>query len=258
MHRRWMSPKTIRLVCMLNKVDFLSKVRFTCNVCNRPIRHAFDSPSHNANVLEEKRIAGGGYRKNEQCPFCLANDRLRFTVEVLRKHTDVLTKPCKVLEFAPIKGMELFLKANARCEYVSGDIVPKRAQLVLDITNIALPDATFDYIVCCHVLEHIPDERAALAELTRVLKPNGVLLLSVPISLALPETFEDPSNDTPDKRLAAYGQDDHVRLYGRDFADRLRGYGLTVTQIVAQEDMPEAVARYGLIPTDHNFLCKRG
>lgn len=256
MNRRWMSRKYIPLVRLLERADFVSKPVFECNVCNRPIRHPFDSPAHKSDVFEKMRVVGGGFRKKEQCPFCLSNDRLRFTIEVLSRYTDILSRPCKVLEFAPIQGLEMYLKARGNCEYISGDIVSGRAMRVLDITNIDFPDATFDYVICNHVLEHIDNEEKAVREMMRVTKPGGCLLISMPVALSLEQTLESEYIDTPEKRLLLYGQGDHVRLYGRDVKKRLEQYGLDVTEIIAKDDTPDAVERYGLIPEDRNYLCR--
>lgn len=256
MKRIWMGRRRRKVLQWIERLDKLSKPVFECNACGRLIRHPIDGPTHESDVFERLRIVGGGFRLKEQCPFCLANDRLRFVIEVLRGHTDILTRPCKVLEFAPIKGLEQYLRAHGQCEYLSGDIVPGRGMRVLDITQIDLPDASFDFIICNHVLEHIPDEARAVMEMRRVLRPGGCMLLSMPVSLALEETLETPDADTPEKRLARYGQDDHVRLYGLDVKRRLERYGLSVAEIIAKDDMPEAVARYGLIPEDRNYLCR--
>ncbi len=257
MNRKWMFGKRNKLLRLWNTYDFVSKPKFYCNACERAIRHAIDSPRHDSPVFAKLRIVGGGLRRNQQCPFCLANDRMRFTLEVLKQYTDMMKVPCQVLEIAPIAGLELYLKKHARCEYVSGDIAPGRAQRVLDITRLDLPSESFDYLICCHVMEHISDEAAALAEIRRVLKPGGCALLSMPISLSTERTFETTSANTPAKRLEIYGQDDHVRLYGLDTAARLKRFGFDVREIVAKDAMPDLVAKLKLIPEDRNYLCRK-
>lgn len=253
--RRFMGKNRVGLIRFLEKIDKISKPVFTCNICHRPIRYPFNSPRHASDALSKLQIVGGGFRAKQQCPFCFANDRLRFTVEVLKKHTSILSKPCDVLEFAPIAGMKTFLCQNKDCHYTSGDIVPGRAEHVMDITHIDFPDNSFDYVICCHVLEHIEREELAMAEMMRVLKPGGCILLSFPISLTSPHTFTDESVKTDEDRLRVYGQNDHVRLYGLDAGQHLAQYGLDIQAFIAKEDVPELVAPYKLIPDDRNFLC---
>jgi SAM-dependent methyltransferase len=96
----------------------------------------------------------------------------------------------------------------------------------MDITALQFPDESFDAVICHHVLEHIPDDRKALAELYRVMKPGGWGSISVPMKGAV--TLEDPSIVDPERRRQLFGQADHVRQYGWDFLDRLRAKGFTV------------------------------
>lgn len=244
-----------RIVQTIMRVDCVSKPVFECNICKELVRHPFHSPRYNSAALRTGTVIGGGFRPKSRCSFCLACDRLRFSVEVLRHYTDILVRPCDVLEFAPDAATRHFLRQNDNCRYSTGDIVPGRGDMVLDITNIDLPDQSYDYVICHHVLEHIADETAAVNELRRILKPDGLLLLSMPIDISRATTFEDPAVDTPKKRLEFYGQDDHVRLYGLDAKSRLEAYGLKVREIVAKDAFPELVSRYGLIPDDRNYLC---
>jgi ubiquinone/menaquinone biosynthesis C-methylase UbiE len=102
------------------------------------------------------------------------------------------------------------------------------AMVKMDITNIQFPDETFDVVYCSHVLEHVPDDRKAMREFYRVLKSNGWAVLLVPIIVE--KTFEDPSIDKPKDRLRLFGQSDHVRKYGRDYVDRLRESGFSVSK----------------------------
>jgi SAM-dependent methyltransferase len=95
-----------------------------------------------------------------------------------------------------------------------------RAMVRMDITDIQYPKDTFDVIYCSHVLEHVVDDRKAMREFHRVLRPDGWALLLVPITVE--KTFEDPSVTDPEERLSVFGQEDHVRCYGPDYVERLR------------------------------------
>jgi SAM-dependent methyltransferase len=98
----------------------------------------------------------------------------------------------------------------------------------LDLVDVDQPDDLFDVIICNHVLEHVPDDRRAMSELYRVLKPGGFAILQVPISFVIERTIEDPSISEPAERARLFGQPDHVRLYGADYPDRLGEAGFQV------------------------------
>jgi len=112
--------------------------------------------------------------------------------------------------------------------YISADLESPIAMVKLDITNIPFKDDSFDAILCSHVLEHIADDRKAMHELFRVLKPRGWAILQSPVNQKSSRTFEDPSVVSPEDRERIFGQHDHVRIYGRDYTDRLQSAGFTV------------------------------
>jgi len=115
----------------------------------------------------------------------------------------------------------------------------------MDITDIPFPEQSFDAIYCSHVLEHVQDDRKAMRELFRILKKDGWAILVVPITME--ETFEDPSMVDAQQRLDAFGQEDHVRKYGRDYVDRLREAGFEVDVITVSDLLQEEEAtRMGL------------
>lgn len=128
----------------------------------------------------------------------------------------------------------------------------------VDITRLPYEDDKFDYILCNHVLEHIPDEQLALSELRRVLKPEGVAFLNVPIDNALTETLENPAYDTDALRLKYYGQCDHVRKYGLDYEKHLEEAGFHVTSIIIKNYFsPKAICKYGLNPDERIYSCRK-
>lgn len=233
-----------------------AKPDFHCNICGRDVRFALDSSKFNSEVFEKERVIGGGYRKRQKCPYCFSTDRLRFTEVILERYTGIYTDKCSVLEFAPIVALSRLLKKNKDLSYISGDIVEGRADMVLDITDIDRPDNSFDYILCCHVLEHIPDEAKAVSELMRVSKNGGKLLLSMPFSLKNDKTLEDKNVKTDAERLKLYGQDDHVRLYGTDIKKHLESYGLEVEEYTASACLTEEEMKtLKVIPEDRNYIC---
>ena len=141
-------------------------------------------------------------------------------------------------------------------DYLSADLDPRKAMTVMDITDIHHPDGSFDVILCSHVLEHIPDDRKALSEFFRVLKPGGWAILQVPIMADT--TFEDFSVTDPKEREKLFGQHGHVRSYGLDYGDRLTEAGFSVTVDGFVRDLGEAeIQRQGLTSHENVYLCAK-
>ena len=150
-----------------------------------------------------------------------------------------------MLHVAPEPPLAARLRSVPGIEYLAGDLHPAPGQLALDLRDLDLPDASFGLILCLHVLEHIDDDRRALRELRRVLRPGGAAILQVPRRRG--PTLEDPSVTTPAERLARFGQVDHVRVYGDDYEDRLREAGFDVRVEVFRDELsPGERRRYGL------------
>lgn len=133
--------------------------------------------------------------------------------------------PKQVLHVAPERCFEAKLRTQIGDGYLTADLF-RSAMTKMDITDIQYSDDFFDVIYCSHVLEHVVDDRKAMREFRRVLKPDGWAILLVPITAET--TIEDPSVTDPLERHRLYGQKDHVRRYGPDYADRLREAGFKV------------------------------
>jgi SAM-dependent methyltransferase len=192
------------------------------------------------------------------CPGCGAHERHRALALYLRERTELGTKPARLLHFAPEHALDQVLSSMPHLERVTADLEPGAADLQIDITHIALADSSFDAILCSHVLEHVDDDRRAMSELHRVLRPGGWALILVPLDLNREATLEDPTVTTPEQRVAAYWQADHVRLYALDIADRLREAGFDVRTERLSHDLPaEVVRRHGLVRSDVIFRCSR-
>jgi SAM-dependent methyltransferase len=197
-------------------------------------------------------------RANAICPGCGAHERHRALAIYLRERTELGRRALRLLHFAPEHALDQVLEPMPGLDRVTADLEPGTADLEIDITQIALGDASFDVILCSHVLEHVEDDGAAMAELHRVLAPGGFALVLVPLDLEREATLEDASVRTPEERVAAYWQEDHVRLYALDIGDRLAaaGFGVAVERL-ADELAPRDVSRYGLVPADVIFRCER-
>ena len=197
-------------------------------------------------------------REDAQCVHCGALERHRLLWLFIQKKTnlfDGISK--KMLHVAPESCFEPRFKERLGDNYLTADLFNPRAMVKMDITDIQYADQLFDVIYCSHVLEHVQDDKRAMREFFRVLKNNGWAIVLVPITSE--QTFEDPSIIEPKERLRVFGQEDHVRLYGPDYADRLREAGFTVeiTKICDLVNGKEAV-EMGLTPASGEiYYCTK-
>ncbi len=196
-------------------------------------------------------------RKNAACPRCYAVERHRLLLLYLKNRTGIFTQPMRVLHFAPERSLGSLLANQKNLHYVSTDYA-QAADVQMDITRLAIPTGTFDAILCSHVLEHIPDDGAAMRELYRVLRPGGWAILQVPLDTNRAVTYEDFSITSPELRRQHFGQEDHVRWYGRDYQQRLRSAGFEVTadDYVRKLD-PAIVKRHGLLLDEDIYFCSK-
>lgn len=230
--------------------------RYYCNLCGR--RTSFMLPyGYESPIFSEKKIVGGGIRKNGMCPFCNSLDRNRWVQYILEQETDIYKENVKILHFAPEHEIEKKLRGLSKGEYITGDIEEGKADRIIDITDIDFPKETFDYILCNHVLEHIKDEKKAFWEIKRCLKADGKVIFSVPMCWDQ-KTQEGENIDSNEKRLKEYGQEDHVRLYGNDLKERLEKYGFVVLGYKVKEILnKEQIVELGLIEDDTVWILKK-
>lgn len=198
-------------------------------------------------------------RENALCPNCLALERHRLMFLFLQRKTNFFSAPLSLLHVAPeICFIDRFEKQQ-NLEYISADIESPLAKVKMDIHDIPFEENRFDVVFCNHVMEHVENDALAMRELYRVLKPGGWGIIQIPLFYPLPEkTFEDPSIISPAEREKAFGQNDHVRLYGKDYADRLRKAGFTVEENrYVKELPPEEVKRYALPEDEIIFYVEK-
>ncbi|WP_222432889.1 class I SAM-dependent methyltransferase [Caenimonas sedimenti] len=194
------------------------------------------------------------------CPHCLSHDRERHLVLYLRA-AGFLERLAHwhILHMAPEPHLARLIAERQPARYVRGDIAPSSAEIErIDLQQIPYLEASFDLAIVNHVMEHVGDDAAALRELARVLKPGGYAILQTPYSPMLESTFEDPGIRAPEARLQAYGQEDHVRLYGRDIFRRFAAVGL-VDHTAAHEQVLPGVdpARYGVNAREPFILFRK-
>ncbi len=189
----------------------------------------------------------GQQRENVLSPSTLSLERHRLLWLYLKEHTDFFTAPHKVLHFAPEQAFYSRFKKLKNLNYTTTDLNSPLADVKADICNLPFGDAEFDYILCNHVLEHIPDDQKAMSELYRILKPGGTAILQIPQDLERERTFQDDTITDPKERAKIFGQYDHVRVYGRDFFDQLRKIGFKVDEVDLTGSMDhELVDKYRL------------
>ncbi len=132
-------------------------------------------------------------------------------------------------------------------DYTTTDLNSPLADVKADICDLPFADDSFDIILCNHVLEHIPDDRKAMKELYRVMKPGGWGIFQVPQDLKREHTFEDDTITNKKERARIFGQYDHVRIYGRDYFERLRSVGFKVEEVDYTSKLsPEEIEKYRL------------
>lgn len=169
----------------------------------------------------------------------------------------------RVLHIAPEDPLRRKLRRFRNIEYVPGDrfdigYAYPTGTIPLDITKLPFHEQSFDVVICNHVLEHVPDDIAAMREIYRVIRPGGTGILQVPVAAGSEVTIEDETAATPEEREAVYGQSDHCRLYGRDYLDRLRAAGFSAQAIRLQEQMETtAMNRLGINPQEELFVARR-
>ncbi len=159
-----------------------------------------------------------GGREGALCPGCGCAERHRLMWLWLAEEDRLRGR---MLAFGPDDASDARLRERPGLDYLSADIDGSQAMMAADITRLPFDDAAFDSVLCSHVLEHVPDEAAALRELRRVLRPGGWAAIMLPVDRSVAATFEDPTAVTPQQREERFGHHDHVRLYGADVAQRL-------------------------------------
>lgn len=192
-----------------------------------------------------KKFLPYGYenqRENVLSPSTLSLERHRLLWLYLKNETNFFTDTLKVLHFAPEQAFYKRFRKLKNIEYTTTDLNSPLADVKADICKLPFKDNSYDVIFCNHVLEHIPDDTKAMQELYRVLKPGGWGIFQIPQELERETTFEDNSITDKKERAKIFGQYDHVRIYGRDYFNKLRSIGFTVeeqdyTNVLSKEDV---------------------
>ncbi len=195
-------------------------------------------------------------RANAQCGVCGAVERDRLLYLFFTQETDLFdARPKRMLHVAPEPLFTRLFRSKDYIDYLSADLFDVGAMVKMDITDIQYPDNSFDAIYCSHVLEHVPDDRRAMREFYRVLKPGRWAVLQVPITAEA--TLEDPTITDPRERERLFGQHDHVRRYGPDYAHRLAEAGFLVTADDFARRLGDAALELGVDPNERVYFCRK-
>ena len=203
-----------------------------------------------------KRFLPYGYgiqRPNVLSPSTLSLERHRLLWLYLKNETNFFIRDTetnsalKVLHFAPEQCFLKRFRKLKNLDYTTTDLLSPIADVKADICDLPFRDNTYDVILCNHVLEHIPDDTKAMQELYRVLKPGGYGIFQIPQNLTRATTFEDDTITDRNERSKIFGQYDHVRVYGRDYFDKLRSVGFKVEEVDDTSQLSESdIDRYRL------------
>lgn len=202
-----------------------------------------------------RRFMPYGYvtsREDALCPHCLALERHRMIWLWLSECSDLFESRPHLLHIAPeVSLMRHFKRLYRGTEnYITADLESPLADMHFDIQHIPLEDCSVDVVICNHLLEHVEDDRRAMRELYRILRPGGWGIALVPEDRSLPTTFEDDSITDPKERTRIFGQYDHRRIYGRDYDMRLAEAGFRVERIGYREQLTETQQRLYAIGSD--------
>ncbi len=214
--------------------------QFKCSVCQNQINGFRSLGSYHEENWNKYGFAFGAddfeTLNSDQyfCPKCGATDRDRLYALYLQHilNSDYSNKLLTIIDIAPSSQLRSLLLKYPNVRYQSADKYMKDVDLVVDITNMhSIPQEAYDFLICSHVLEHVPDDKKALSELFRILKTGGSGILMVPLNLRIDKIEEDPNVDDIGERWRRFGQDDHVRLYSKKgFIERVKDAGFSINQ----------------------------
>ena len=236
-----------------------------CQVCGHGVRGRQDA-GYGYPSLEELRVVGGMRRNRDRCPICHSTARERLIWYYLtRRHLPWAgaAPDFAIAHFAPEKGLSARLAARFGKAYRAYDFAPARYRHLSEVgfqnlEALTLADESVDLLICNHVLEHVGSVPKALAEIRRVLKPEGLAILQVPIALKLDRTREGTGDEDDAARIERFGQADHLRLFSRQgYIDSLADAGLVATAFDAFADDAAEATRWAIDPLEELFLVRR-
>ena len=208
-----------------------------------------------------RRFLPYGYakvRENVLAPGTLSLERHRLFWLYLKNETTFFSAPLRVLHFAPEQAFVQKFKKQKNLTYTTTDLNSPIADVKADICDLPFKNNSFDFIICNHVLEHIPDDTKAMQELYRVLAPSGTAIVQVPYDVKRTITFEDNTITDQSERTRIFGQYDHLRVYGMDYFKKLSSIGFEVNALDYTSNMSsDDIERYRLCKGELLPVCKK-
>lgn len=235
-------------------------IKYKCPFCGFHSKDLFPIGIDNP-TIKRYQIIGAGLR-NAGCPKCASTDRERLVYTYLKQELNIFRKSkTRVLHIAPEMIIANQFIAHGFKKYTCGDFYAEGQHADyskdfvkhMDVQDLPFADNSFDLIICNHVLEHVFDEKKAMRELFRVLAKDGRAILQVPISPILEKTISDPSITDGTILEEKFGQRDHVRLFGKDYAEILESCGFLVERIKLHIRYP----KFAFNPKEILFIGKK-
>ncbi|RFN59843.1 class I SAM-dependent methyltransferase [Marixanthomonas ophiurae] len=197
-------------------------------------------------------------RENVLAPGTLSLERHRLCWLYLKNETSFFSSKLRVLHFAPEQAFYKRFRKMKNLKYITTDLNSPIADVKADICDLPFSNGEFDFIICNHVLEHIPDDATAMKELYRILAPGGTAILQIPLENDRKTTFEDDSITDPKERAKIFGQYDHVRIYGMDYFEKLTSIGFSVQALdYTKAFSEEEINTYRLAKGELLPVCKK-
>lgn len=197
-------------------------------------------------------------RKNALSPSTLSLERHRLLWLYLKNETVLFEKKIKLLHFAPEQAFYKRFKKLRNIQYDTIDINSPLAKIKADICDLPIKENTYDFILCNHVLEHVLDDNKAMSELYRVLKKGGIGIFQVPIDMKREKTFQDDSITDKLERNKIFGQYDHVRIYGKDYFNKLEDTGFKVQQVdYSKKFSDKEILKFSIIKGEIIPVCTK-
>jgi len=238
--------------------------QYKCPFCKRSFSKMLPSGFESL-AADNNKIIGSGYRLNSKCPCCHSNERERLLLLFIKSKLGYLlddrsknNKRLSLLHVAPERNISRILKTNKNISYITSDLNSPYVDINMDIQDVIFKDEVFDIVICNHVFEHVENDLRAMSELSRSIIKGGIGIFQVPIFYEDKPTYEDSTIMDEYDRLQAFGQKDHVRIYGNDYKKRLEKNGFSVELIKSSEILTEQeIAKYLLLKDEVVFFCKK-